>query len=235
MNAPWDNNGDDEFRRRVEKILELEYASCRKKFIGWAAEWVRNYSGKRLSEHDLVDLYHDAIHVMLRKIDLGTLTELTVAPCTFLIAIGKFTIPAWLRRRGRTDLPGDDNLKREEGTELSPEEKILLDELWKELESLDEPARTILHMTFRLGLSSKEIAELMDYASEDVVRQLRYRAMKELRFWHQVNQMDEPCRTIIHLANKHRLDDKQIAKKMGFANADEASRQRENCLKKIKK
>ena len=235
MNAPRDNNGADEFRRRMEKLLEQEYASCRKKFIGWAVGFVRGTSGQRLSEHDLVDLYHDAIYIMLRKIDLGILTELTVAPCTFLIAIGKFTIPAWLRRRGRTQLPGDENLIREEGTELSPEEITLLAELWNEVESLDEPGRTLLHLTYKLGLSSKEIAELMGYASEDVVRQLRYRAMKELRFWYSVNQMDGPCRTIIHLAEKHRLNDKEIAKKMGFDNHNDARQQREECLAKIKK
>ena len=216
-------------------MVAQDYASCRKKFIGWAVGWVRSTSGKRLDEHDLVDLYHDAIYIMLRKIDLRTMTELTVAPCTFLIAIGKYIIPAWVRRRGRTDLPGDENLKREEGTEFSPEEKLLLAELWEEVESLDEPGRTILYLTFKLGLSSKEIAELMEYASEDVVRQLRYRAMKELRFWHQVNQMDEPCRTIIHLAVKHKLDDKEIAKKMGFANADEARQKKEDCLKNLEK
>ncbi len=233
MNAPWDSSGDDAFRRRVEKMLEQEYASCRKKFIGWAVGWVRGTTGRRLSEHDLVDLYHDAIYIMLRKITLGTLTELTVAPCTFLIAIAKFIIPAWLRRQGRTDLPGD--VTGDDGIELSPEEKLLLAELWEVIDDLDEPGRTILHLTFKMGLSSKEIAELMGYASEDVVRQLRYRAMKELRFWYQANQLDEPCRTILRLANKHRLDDKEIAKKMGFANADEARNKRENCLAQIKK
>lgn len=216
-------------------MLEQEYASCRKKFIGWAVEWVRGNTGKRLSEHDLVDLYHDAIVIMLRKIYLGSMTELTAAPCTFLIAIGKFIIPAWMRRNGRTQLSGDEALKTDGGTELSPEEQLLLTEIWEEVESLDEPARTILLLTFKHGLSSKEIAELMDYSSEDVVRQLRYRAMKELRFWHLVNQLPEPCRTLVILANKHRLDDKEIAKKMGFANADEARQKRENCLAEMNK
>lgn len=235
MNAPRDNNGDDGFRRRVEKMLEQEYASCRKKFIGWASGWVKSTKGKRLSEHELVDLYHDAICIVLRKIDNGTLKELTVAPCTFLIAIGKFIIPAWLRRHNRTDLPGDEHLKREEETELSPEEKILMAELWDEVENLSEPGRTLLHLTFRFGMSSKEIAELMDYSSEDVVRQLRYRAMKELRFWHIANQLEEPCRTIIRLTENHRLNDKELAKKLNLPSAEEARRQREECLSKMKK
>jgi DNA-directed RNA polymerase specialized sigma24 family protein len=234
MNTPWDINGEDDLRRRVEKMLEQEYASCRKKFIGWAIEWVRATKGKRIKEHDLVDLYHDAINIMLRKITLGTLTELSVAPCTFLIAIGKFTIPAWLRRHGRIDYGYEPPTSPDGDGSPGPLDKILMAELWDEVESLDEPGRTILLLTFKNGLSSKEIAELMDYASEDVVRQLRYRAMKELRFRHFVNQMDEPCRTIILLAENHRLDDRQIAQKMGFANADEARQKRENCSAQLK-
>jgi RNA polymerase sigma factor (sigma-70 family) len=233
MDVSRDSIGDDGFRRRVEQMLEQEYASCSKKFFGWAAGWVKANAGKRLDEHELVDLYHDVIHIMLRKIALGTMTELTVTPCTFLIAIAKFYIPAWLRRRNRTDLPGE--LPREEGAELSPEDKTMLAELWEEIEALDEPGRTILYLTFKLGLSSKEIAEIMGYAGEDVVRQLRYRAMKELRFWHQVNQMEQPCRTLIVLSKKRRLSDEQIAQKMNLPNAEEARRLREECLKNIKK
>lgn len=235
MDVSRDSTGDDGFRRRVEQMLEQEYASCRKKFIGWAAGWVKTNTGKRLDEHELVDLYHDVIHIMLRKIALGTMTELTVAPSTYLIAIGKFYIPAWMRRRNRTDLPGDEQLPRNEGTELSPEDQTMLAELWEEIEALDEPGRTILYLTFKLGLSSKEIAELMGYASEDVVRQLRYRAMKELRFWHQVNQMKQPCRTLVVLSKKHRLSDEAIAQKMNLPNAEEARRLREECMKNIKK
>ncbi len=107
-----------------------DYGQCRKKFIGWAVKWVLERYNKRISEHELVDLYHDAIFILLKKIDLGTLTELTSAPCTYLIGVGEYIIPAWLRKRGRINLPGDEHLKTDGAApEISAEEKLLLAEL----------------------------------------------------------------------------------------------------------
>ncbi len=88
-------------------------------------------------------------------------------------------------------------------------------------------------MTYKLGLSNKEIAELMGYSSDDVARQLRHRHLQELRCWHKVNQLDEPCRSLLHMAYRQRLNDKEIAVKMGFANAEAARQQKEKCLAEV--
>lgn len=65
-----------------------------------------------------------------------------------------------------------------ETTMIATQEK---EQLWSKVDALGEPARSLLVLTYQEGLTSQEIATVMGYASPDVVRQLRKRALDKLR------------------------------------------------------
>ena len=49
------------------------------------------------------------------------------------------------------------------------------------MNALGEPCRAIIHLTYVEGMTGQEIADVLGYASADVVRQLRKRCLDRLR------------------------------------------------------
>lgn len=169
------------FGDNPDRALARLYNPCRAKFIGF----FKSLYGKFINERDLVDLYHDAIMIMLSKIANGTLLKFTAEPSTYIIGVGKFLVPPFLRRRQRTSLPGDEAMVIPEAHDLGPEVALMSreeqDKLWNAVDDLGDPYKTLLVLTFKNGLTSDEIAELMEYSSAEVVRQTRKRGIDKLR------------------------------------------------------
>ena len=65
------------------------------------------------------------------------------------------------------------------------EEALMIQEseaqLWARVDALGEPGRSLLILTYRDGLNSQEIADVLGYSSPEVVRQLRKRCLDKLR------------------------------------------------------
>jgi DNA-directed RNA polymerase specialized sigma subunit len=55
------------------------------------------------------------------------------------------------------------------------------EQLWAKVDALGEPGRSLLVLTYREGLNSQEIADVLGYATPEVVRQLRKRCLDKLR------------------------------------------------------
>ena len=76
-------------------------------------------------------------------------------------------------------------MPKEQNVESGVETIIIADQekenLWSKVDALGEPARSLLILTYQEGLTSQEIADIMGYASPEVVRQLRKRAIDKLR------------------------------------------------------
>ena len=168
-----------EFRHDPNRVTAGIYAECRPKFIRWGRE---NHS---VGTHDLADIFQNAIVIMVLNIESGRLAELAGTLCTYLFGIGKNLIQAFLRKNKRISMPGGENLPKitetDPGAETQMIEKQDNDDLWAKVNALGEPCRSILILTYKEAMSSQEIAEVLGYASPDVVRQIRKRCIDRLR------------------------------------------------------
>jgi len=155
------------------------YAVCRPKFLRWGQE------NHRTGVHDLADIFQQAVVIMVLNIESGRLSTLTGTLCTYLFGIGKKLIQALLRKQKRVSMPGDELLPPPRENDLGMEARIIEEQetnrLWADVDALGEPSRSILVLTYKEGLNSQEIADVLGYASADVVRQLRKRCIDKLR------------------------------------------------------
>lgn len=169
----------DDFRNNPNRVSAGLYAKCRPKFIGWGKE------NTRISAHDLADIFQNAVIILMLNLESGRLSELVGTLCTYLFGIGKNLIQAFRRKHGRIGLPGDEAFPITTETDPGAEAQIIAqqsdEQLWAKVDALGEPSRTLLILTYREGLNSQEIADVLGYASPEVVRQLRKRCLDKLR------------------------------------------------------
>lgn len=130
------------------------------------------------------DLYQDAIIILMRNIREGKLDQLTSSLKTYLFGIGKNLA----RKRF-------DQLKKAAVEEYQLVEhftftkKFDVDDSYLEMQGLaatlvrqmDEPCKSILIKCYYEGLSMREIAMIMNYKNESVVRNQKARCMKRLK------------------------------------------------------
>ncbi|MFN0213970.1 MAG: RNA polymerase sigma factor [Saprospiraceae bacterium] len=169
----------NDFRKNPNGVSAELYKKCRPKFIGWGKE------NTRTSSHDLADIFQNAVIIIVLNLESGRLTELVGTLCTYLFGIGKNLIQAFRRKQGRVGLPGDEGFPITKETDLGAEAQIIAEQedaqLWAKVAALGEPCQSLLVLTYREGLNSQEIAEVLGYASPEVVRQLRKRCLDKLR------------------------------------------------------
>lgn len=169
----------EDFRKNPNLTVSGLYQNCRPKFIGWGKEAMRT------GVHDLADIFQNAVMIMVLNLESGRLTELVGTLCTYLFGIGKNLLQAFRRKQGRIGLPGDEAFPHVRETDAGAEESMIIQEseaqLWARVDALGEPGRSLLILTYRDGLNSQEIAEVMGYSSPEVVRQLRKRCLDKLR------------------------------------------------------
>ena len=173
------NNELENFRNNPDQVAAGLYAKCRPKFLGWAKD------NTRLSMHDLVDIFQNSVMIMIMNLESGRLATLAGTLCTYLFGICKNLIQAFRRKQGRIGLPGDEAMPPIRESDPGMESRLIAEQeeaqLWARVDALGEPGRSLLILTYREGLNSQEIAEVMGYASAEVVRQLRKRNLDKLR------------------------------------------------------
>jgi RNA polymerase sigma factor (sigma-70 family) len=177
-----DEKREDElsaFQRDPNRSTAGLYANCRPKFIRWGQE------NHRVSPHDLADIFQNAVIIAVLNIESGRLSTLVGTLCTYLFGVGKNLIQAFLRKGKRISMPGDEFMPRPSESAPSPEAQLLDNEsdelLWKKIDSIGEPYRSILILTYKEEMNSQEIADVLGYASPEVVRQVRKRGIDKLR------------------------------------------------------
>lgn len=155
------------------------YAGCRPKFLRWGQD------NHRAGVHDLADIFQQAVVIMVLNIESGRLTTLTGSLCTYLFGIGKNLIQAFVRKQKRVAMPGDEFLPLPDENDPGIESRVIEEQeknrLWAEVDALGEPSRSILILTYKEGMNSQEIADVLGYASADVIRQLRKRCLDKMR------------------------------------------------------
>ncbi|MBL7828005.1 MAG: sigma-70 family RNA polymerase sigma factor [Saprospiraceae bacterium] len=168
-----------EFQSNPNKTAARLYAECRPKFLGWGKE------NSKLDGHDLSDIFQNSVVIAVLNIESGRLTNLVGTLCTYLFGICKNLIQAFLRKRNRTFLPGEDLMPVANDSDPSMETQMIQTQsnetLWAKVDALGEPGRSLLILTYQENMTSQEIADVLGYAGADVVRQLRKRALDKLR------------------------------------------------------
>lgn len=168
-----------EFHHNPNRTTAGLYVNCRPKFIRWGQE------NHRTSMHDLTDIFQQAVIIMVLNIESGRLTTLIGTLCTYVFGIGKKLIQALVRKQKRVIIPGDEALPVPDENDPGAETRIIEEQdrnrLWAAVDALGEPCRSILILTYREGMNSQEIADVLGYASADVVRQLRKRCLDKMR------------------------------------------------------
>ena len=186
------------------KILRPEF-TIDEKFLGEARDKAlrfarRCYSGWA-SDADCEDMVHDAFLTMYRKIQDGSLTELTCSLSTLVIS---FVMNLAKKRRQEQHavidtipmLAGQDEndaldivditvareaIKKWMGDEQDMDHEQQLEAVRQLVENMPEPCKTILWNYYWGGKSMKEIAEAMNYNNADVAKSQKSKCMTKVR------------------------------------------------------
>jgi RNA polymerase sigma factor (sigma-70 family) len=164
--------------------------------LGW---YVMNNSGSR---QDAEDVFQE---VMVAFIDLVQKDkfrgESTVK--TFLFSLNRFTWLNELKRRGRA-LAREEKYEREQDKVELDTGHLIADregkaEVVRLVEELGETCRKILLLFYYENLSMKEILETMHYENEQVVRNKKYKCLKQLEQMVNANPaLKETLKNLLH-------------------------------------
>ena len=162
--------------RRMDETIKALYRSYFNS-LGW---YVMNNSGSR---QDAEDVFQE---VMVSFIDLVQKDkfrgESTVK--TFLFSLNRFTWLNELKRRGRAMVREEKFERGQERVELDTSHLIAdregKAEVARLVGELGESCRKILLLFYYENLSMKEILDTMHYENEQVVRNKKYKCLKQL-------------------------------------------------------
>lgn len=231
MNGTNDELAD--FRRNPEEGSKAINTHCRPKFIRWGLEH------QSIDGADLEDIFQNAFVLMMLNIQAGRLTQLTGTLCTYLFGIGKNLVRAFRRRHRRMNWMGDETPAEPDSDAHQERADHLMmwnetsDTLWKEVDALGDPGRSLIILKYKEGLSAQEMADVMGYASPEVVRQLLKRARRDLLLQKAQKVLDKASYELLYLSQKKEMKDEEIAKKLGFPSAEAVKQRRLECLDQI--
>ncbi|WP_461532897.1 RNA polymerase sigma factor [Sinomicrobium sp.] len=166
--------GDDSAFRQV-------YEANRDKFLNFSKRY-------QLTEEDAVDIYQDAYIVFYNNIVEGKIKQFTSSISTYLFSIGKHLIYDRMRKNKlESEANFDFAVVKDEESLASPldfedvsltEEQLLVQ---KHFGSLGKKCQELLTLFYYRGYTIKDILDLGDYNSENVVKSQKSRCMKNLR------------------------------------------------------
>ncbi len=128
---------------------------------------------------DAKDVYQDAMIHLYGKLRQEQFL-LTCQLKTYLYAVCRYK---WLKRlRGQTLLRDTENLENLPELTDTPEVSLPYDEqIHQAVTTMDEPCRSILVAFYYEKLSLSQIAKHMQYASDNVVKQQKFRCIERLK------------------------------------------------------
>jgi len=161
------HNGD-------QRTLEMIYLQYKGGFI----EFARKYP---IAVDDVLDIYHDSIIALYENILQGKLSDLKSSIKTYLFAIGKYKIFAYLNRAAKQEMMPEDELVEEiDLYEMDTAEERLVN-LQQALLRLGPKCRQMLTLFYYKGLKLEEIQHQMAYESKETVKSQKSRCLKQLK------------------------------------------------------
>lgn len=161
--------------------LQKVYEDNREKFINFA----RRYN---LDQDDIIDVYQDAYIVFYNNIVSGKIEQFTSSISTYLFSIGKYLIFDKMRRNNKKVSENYDlSLVKDhenvvetlefEDSSLTQEQQLLR----HHFAGLGKQCQELLSLFYYRGFTIKDILELGNYNSENVIKSAKSRCMKTLK------------------------------------------------------
>jgi RNA polymerase sigma factor (sigma-70 family) len=183
-------NGD-----RVDETIRILYRDHYES-LTW---YVQNNSGNR---QDAEDIFQEVIVTFINLVDKNRFRgESSIR--TFLFSLNRHMWLNEIKRRGRASA-------REEKFEKNREQELLdvshhmmdregREEVLRLVEQLGEACRKILLLFYYENHSMKEILELMHYENEQVVRNKKYKCLKQLeKMIHEKPAIKQTLKNLLH-------------------------------------
>lgn len=127
-----------------------------------------------------LDIYHDSIIALYENIVQGKLNGLKSSIKTYLYAIGKYKIFAYLKSPKQEELNGEEYMEQISLFEIdTAEERLKL--LQRAYLQLGPKCRQMLQLFYYEGLKLEDIQREMSYESKDTVKSQKSRCLKQLK------------------------------------------------------
>lgn len=167
---------DEEIVFELKKGNTTVLKYCYKKTLGLVEGMVMKNGGSR---EDAKDLFHDAL-LVLNNNCRTTDFELTSSLSTYLYSVCRYS---WLNLVNKRKRSEDVNVKLYEETWQVAYKSTtsMMDAMMQAMDKLGEKCKEILLDYYFGKFSYEEIAENLDYASGQVVRQQKYRCIQKLK------------------------------------------------------
>ncbi|WP_221392556.1 RNA polymerase sigma factor [Dyadobacter sp. NIV53] len=163
-------------------MLDQFYKTHKSGFLKWV------YKSYGLSRSESEDIYQDAFEVLFKKITLGKLDNIQANLKSYLFSVGKYMIYNKFKKGKTVNLTSDqpeNELNKLEDVQMLPleadEEEQRLEVVVSCKRDLSRSCQSILDMFYAEKKSMKEIARLLGYKNEDVVKSQKVRCLSELR------------------------------------------------------
>ena len=165
---------------RDKEALAYVYQKNRLKCIGFATRRFDRYETEGIKQYytpeEALDLYHDAIIILVENIANGRLVELKAKFSTYIIATMK---NKWKARDKKTYLVAD-HFERPieiEENDLAPVQEAVR----SSLDQLDKKCREMLSLRYFMDWDYTDIANVLNYKKNDVVRNLIARCKSKFK------------------------------------------------------
>jgi RNA polymerase sigma factor (sigma-70 family) len=128
----------------------------------------------------VLDIYHDSVVALFENIVQGKFNGLKSSIKTYLYAIGKFKIFAYLKSPRQEELNGEELMEQIDLFEIdTAEERLKL--LQRAYLQLGPKCQQMLHLFYYRGLKLEDIQREMSYESKDTVKSQKSRCLKQLK------------------------------------------------------
>lgn len=171
----------DDLKQGSESAFKQIYIENREKFINFG----RRYS---LSEDELVEVYQDTYIAFYDNIMSGKIKAFTNSISTYLFSIGKYLIFQKMKANKKTVNPDYDlQIVRDnevDVTILDLDNEGLTEEqqlLYSNFDDLGKQCKELLTLFYYRGYTIKDILELGNYNSENVIKSAKSRCLKTLK------------------------------------------------------
>jgi len=156
------------------KLLDGFYRDNKQTYLSWA------YKYFKISNEESEDIYHDAFEALVRQIILGKLDNLQYTLKSYFFGITKYLILTKFRKKKVSNLENKNGLQTT--TPDFDEEDKRLKIIVECIKSLSPGCQSILNLFYNENKSMKEIAVLLNYKNDDVVKAQKMRCTTDLRF-----------------------------------------------------
>lgn len=154
--------------------LDVIYLQYKSGFLAFAQRYP-------ITTEVALDIYHDSMIALYENMVKGKLNGLKSSIKTYLYAIGKYKIFAYLKSNPQQEEPLGDELTEEMTLfEIdTTEERLKL--LQRAYLQLGPKCQQVLHLFYYKGLKLDDIQRQMSYESKDTVKSQKSRCLKQLK------------------------------------------------------